>query len=503
MEQLQSTAETTLGDVTARYAAIEDQLRGLFAQSEERTGQLASMLNAMASRVASDLGNSAQALDQQGQRTAALLGTEAEKLRGEISAINILGEQASDALAARLTAVRDQLNGLEQEMAQAGSAGEQIADQLAAHIARVDGDNSSLADRLTRTMAQAKAWTEQVEALMLASQTASAEFSESLPAVLVQITAQSGESKGHFERMAALATELADTVAAVEVRLQHSAVTGASSLSAYRELLNETVQLEASSASSLHGFGEQLARLRSENDALIRSAGGELIATLLRVRDTAQQAAKAGKETLQSGLNETLGQMEADVAARLERLIETRLANIAPQIETQMQAIMTLTEQNGAQLEAQLAALTEKTALLEQRLTDARSRAEEAGEDNFTRRVALLTEALNSTAIDVTKLLSNDVTDTEWAAYLRGDRGIFARRAVRLLDTSEARNVLSEYESNAEFREHVNRYIHDFEAMLRFVLSTREGNTVGVTLLSSDIGKLYVALAQAIDRLRG
>ena len=48
----------------------------------------------------------------------------------------------------------------------------------------------------------------------------------------------------------------------------------------------------------------------------------------------------------------------------------------------------------------------------------------------------------------------------------------------------------------------MNRYIHDFEAMLRRVLSSRDGNPLGVTLLSSDMGKLYVALAQAIERLR-
>ena len=38
--------------------------------------------------------------------------------------------------------------------------------------------------------------------------------------------------------------------------------------------------------------------------------------------------------------------------------------------------------------------------------------------------------------------------------------------------------------------------------MLRQILSTRDGNALGVTLLSSDMGKLYVVLAQAIERLR-
>ena len=58
------------------------------------------------------------------------------------------------------------------------------------------------------------------------------------------------------------------------------------------------------------------------------------------------------------------------------------------------------------------------------------------------------------------------------------------------------------YEDDRNFSDHVNQYIHDFEAMLRQLLSTRDGHALGVTLLSSDMGKLYVALAQAIERLR-
>lgn len=139
---------------------------------------------------------------------------------------------------------------------------------------------------------------------------------------------------------------------------------------------------------------------------------------------------------------------------------------------------------------------------LEQRVSEARERAEAKTDEDFARRVALLTESLNSTAIDVTKIFSNEVTDTAWASYLRGDRGVFTRRAVKLLDAGEVKEISQHYEDDMEFREHVNRYIHDFEAMLRDLLSTRDGGVVGVTLLSSDMGKLYVALAQAIERLR-
>jgi hypothetical protein len=154
------------------------------------------------------------------------------------------------------------------------------------------------------------------------------------------------------------------------------------------------------------------------------------------------------------------------------------------------------------QLRDQLSKVNDLAGNLEQRVSRARAQAEEKVDNDFARRMALITESLNSHAVDISKALSNDVTDTAWAAYLKGDRGIFTRRAVKLVDNTEARELSELYQSDEVFREHVSRFIHDFEGMLRSVLSTRDGNALGVTVLGSDMGKLYVALAQAIDRLR-
>ena len=127
---------------------------------------------------------------------------------------------------------------------------------------------------------------------------------------------------------------------------------------------------------------------------------------------------------------------------------------------------------------------------------------EQADSATLSRRVSLLIEALNSASIDIAKVFGRDVSDSAWAAYLKGDRGVFTRRAVRLLEGSELARVARLYDDDAVFRDNVNRYIHDFEAMLRGILTQRDGSPLAVTLLSSDMGKLYVALAQAIERLR-
>jgi hypothetical protein len=153
-------------------------------------------------------------------------------------------------------------------------------------------------------------------------------------------------------------------------------------------------------------------------------------------------------------------------------------------------------------LTRQMLTIGEAAGAVEARIDKDRKEREARDSEQFSRRVALLIESLNSTAIDVTKILSNEVTDSAWASYLKGDRGVFTRRAVRLIDNSETREIVQHYENEPEFREQVNRYIHDFEAMLRRVLADRDSSALGITLLSSDMGKLYVALAQAIERLR-
>src|SRR3546814_11349161 len=100
-------------------------------------------------------------------------------------------------------------------------------------------------------------------------------------------------------------------------------------------------------------------------------------------------------------------------------------------------------------------------------------------------------------AMDCTLLLLTGVSDTAWDAELKCVRGIFTRRAERLIEAAEMREISTQYQQDELFRDHVNHYVHDFEFMLRSLLSTRDGNVLGVTVLSSDVGKLYVALAQA------
>jgi len=258
----------------------------------------------------------------------------------------------------------------------------------------------------------------------------------------------------------------------------------------------------SATADELAQLEARLAELARGTTALTAQARGELgqaIATL----EHASREVLAGMQARQTDAIRAMAERIAeDSGEAIDRALRDHAASVIADLESAAERAGEAGRETASALRDQLAAVNELAGNLEHRVAHARQRAEEQVDNDFARRMALITESLHSSAIDITKAFATDVTDTAWASYLRGDRGIFTRRAVRLLDNQQARAIADIYGEDSEFRETVNRYIHDFEALLRSVLSTRDGNALAVTLLSSDVGKLYVALAQAIERLR-
>jgi plasmid maintenance system antidote protein VapI len=267
------------------------------------------------------------------------------------------------------------------------------------------------------------------------------------------------------------------------------------------------LQTELEKAGTLHG--ETLAGLREQLDAIAGQSSqltemtrAQLTAALDELTRSTQIAIETFGENGSTTVTALAEQLGSQSTAAIEQAMRSSAAQTAGQLEQAVNQAASISREAAMQLRDQLGKVNELAGNLESRVAHARQRAEEQVDNDFTRRVALITESLNSNAIDIAKALSTDVADTAWTSYLRGDRGIFTRRAVNLIDNTDAKAIVQIYERDREFHDHVSRYIHDFEAMLRQVLSARDGQAMSVTLLSSDMGKLYVVLAQAIQRLR-
>jgi hypothetical protein len=254
--------------------------------------------------------------------------------------------------------------------------------------------------------------------------------------------------------------------------------------------------------SKLTELASMLAQVEREAADLSAETAPALVASLVQVKDAAAHAAERAREAIESVIPASAGKLSDETRAALERVIRESIEDRLREVETIAARAVDSARAASERLTQQVVTLGQSAAALEQHMEETQKEQREKDSEAFARRVSLLIDSMHSAAIDVGKILSDEIDDKAWGAYLKGNRGVFTSRAVRLLDGSETRAIRAHYETDLEFQRSVNRYVHDFEAMLRRVLAERDGGMIAVTLMSSDMGKLYAALAQAIDKRR-
>ena len=491
IEEIQALDAQALENAQAKLAELRVEAERVDLAMQDRDTAFAERMDAR--RDATDAAHGAslsamedrlsafdEALARRRERHAEHGDTMREDSEAVLTRMGEIAEQA-DALAGRAAAAHERLVASSESTANRLAAARQDADTLGPAIEGLTDSSVRLLELIQASATHSKevlpGALDEAERRLVSTR----ESGEELRALL-------SDTEGHSKN-------LSDYVVATRNESDH---------------LNEGLTaLDERLASLRAGFADEVAQLRASLETLQQDSEttGEHSATVLR--DAIAELEERARNALSIADEETTSRIAAlsdAIGNRTAQAIETAIAersrvSIAELDEAATRSTDTA-RQAAIQLRDQLARVNELTGNLENRVALARERAEEQVDNDFARRVALITEALDSNAIDIAKALSSDVTDTAWASYLRGDRGIFTRRAVALLDSTQARDVAELYDADSDFRDHVSRYIHDFEAMLRTMLSTRDGNALGVTLLSSDMGKLYVALAQAIERLR-
>jgi len=255
-------------------------------------------------------------------------------------------------------------------------------------------------------------------------------------------------------------------------------------------------------AGTLTAARETLGAIEGTAQGSALTSAQALIEVLSRVREVANATAGTMRTTLEGIVAEAEAALVAAGTARAK-------AAFGDPIRAEIAGLDGATSQAGAaaqatadRIAARLLGLTATVATVEARIDEVDTRFDLRMRDDIAKRSAGLLESLKDQAIDIARPMAIDVGDDDWAAYLKGDRGLFARRAVRLIDGNTARAIARHFKHDPVFAEQATRYIGDFDTLLGRVRADREGKALGVTLLSSDVGKLYVVLTQALARLK-
>ena len=123
----------------------------------------------------------------------------------------------------------------------------------------------------------------------------------------------------------------------------------------------------------------------------------------------------------------------------------------------------------------------------------------QSGADN--RSPLHVVESLNSLSMDIARAIDHEASVELWDRYQRGERNVFTRRLYTLQGQQTFDEIRSKYAREREFRSAVDRYIADFERLLKDVSKNDRDNIMTQTYLTSDTGKVYTMLAHAAGKL--
>lgn len=326
---------------------------------------------------------------------------------------------------------------------------------------------------------------------------------------------QSAQLTAHIEQSAQAAvathgaiTVIADRAAEVDSHLKM----GRGSAQALQTMLLTTIKQLHGQLTELNSWKTQLDSLFSEIEPSINAAKNvteeavfkntnQLVSALSNIRTMAAQASQALKDATDGMIENAHHSLKAIDTSSLGEELTVPFKRVISDIEDLSRRSIDVTEAAVQKLRQEVRHVDSFTSNIEKRVTEAQEQIESAARQDLSRAASLLIESMSSAAIDIAKMLSLDISDTDWDAYLRGDRSIFIRRTVKITDRNSRSRISKLYHNDEEFRDQVRRYVRDFERLISRLTNDRDGSSLAVILLSSDIGKLYVALAQSISRL--
>jgi hypothetical protein len=437
------------------------------------------------------------------------------------------GVEASAALGANVSGANAALDSLNERVAEQHQSSQHMFAQIDEALSSLDRRFAELAEsgdeRAGRFVESLSASRAEVEALVEAtgaegdSVEALVQRTETLRGGIERLSASIRAQLGHAISEAAGQTDhlvdstrsirpevewVRDAARETSERVSVTAALMAEQKDRFESLLSTLDEGVGASQDRLAALSSAVGQAQAEASRLSAETGPALVESMVQVREAAMHAAERAREAIASVVPASAESFSEATREALERVIRESVEERLREVEAVAARAVDSARSATDRLTQQMLVLGQSATALEQHVERQQAAARDQDSEAFARRVSLLIDSMHSASIDVGKILSDEVDEKAWESYLKGERGIFTRRAVRLLDGGEARAILSHYDNDREFHQSVDRYVHDFEAMLRRVLAERDGGMIAVTLMSSDMGKLYAALAEAIEKRR-
>ncbi|WP_149999402.1 hypothetical protein [Iodidimonas gelatinilytica] len=457
------------------------------ARSVEELNRLAAMLADQAEMVASAAGDAAQNMGEAGERMderTANLGQVLEDMRQRIDEVTARLEEERGALAATSEASAN-------TVLEAADRFRTQSDDLSRHAEatseRVLASSENLSTEIARIDQQGRGATQALEQSLQSLKAEGSGLMETLERSSESLGQAATAFGGERERI------LNDTADAAK-NLHEAAEKVGQKAEQMRTAGGETGDHLNAIASRFSGAAEKIMEAARAAETSAKTSGQEFEQTL--------------SVAITRGLRE-VGQSMDTLNTMFDAEVRDLENHITQTINKTVNALREASAQAGDESERMAHRLAEQSDKLIHKANSFLSKSEEverrilaSSRDEFVRTSSLLIESLQSASVDIDKILEAEVPDDVWQKYLSGDRSIFSRRTVRLADRTTRQRIIRMFETDREFRDTVLKFFRDFEALMEQVGSRDKHSALSVTLISSEMGKLYVLLAQSLKKIQ-
>jgi hypothetical protein len=499
VESSGTAAAASITDANSRMVNTTDQLLTRAAASLE---QIRSGIDTQAAAVASLVEQSSAGIGRTGAEAA-------ESLASNVSAANVAldgltsriaeQERASQRIVAETARA---LAELDQHFAGLAETGDQRAAAFAKSIGRARTELQQLSEETGTQNSAVEALAERAEALQNHVGRLTNDVKDQLSIAIGDAEAGTERLIRSTERIRPELDWMRDAAVEASERIRSSASSIAEQQDRFATLLATLDEGVGTAGERIATLAAAITEAQGEATRLSHETGPALIDAMVQVKEAASHAAERAREAIANVVPQSAAKLSDATRDALQKVIQEEVEARLAEVEVTAARAVDAARSASDRLTEQMLSIGRTATALEQHMEQINSQQREKDSETFARRVALLIDSMHSASIDVGKLLSDEVDEKAWDSYLKGNRGVFTRRAVRLLEGSETRAIKAHYDADIEFQDAVHRYVHDFEAMMRRVVADKDGGIIAVTLMSSDTGKLYAALAQVVDKRR-
>ncbi len=488
---LAEAADRSTAAISAHAARIEADARAALAEAELASETLASAIAGHRAAL--------EAATTEARTTLAAIGSEAARTLGRH--LEILVGQAKE-LEARIASQA----GVTQELVKTADQGFQILDKRLEHSASATGQ---VLDQLQGRLQAAAAAIDALAEPVRAGKMAVGELGDSVSSAREAALALTDLLAGTVPKEAVAAAAAAETLGAEVRKILETVETAHARAAALadpvrdsRAVLDEATTRFEAQREAVRIAGEALvveleqarqlvAEVERTTEASSLAAATRLVDALTRVRDVSVQATGTMREMLEGIVAEARDALGAAARDALQSGFVEPIAEQAAAAEARAKA--------AAERSAQaLAGLAEALKLVDSR-TEVRVRElAELGGRELVAAAQLLTDRLATEAISISSALGREMDSDDWAKWRSGERGLFKRRALALLEKHEARALKALVQRDSEFASAARRFTAGFEALVARLEAGHNGG-LGAIIRSSETGRLAAALVEVLE----